>query len=78
MEPVACSADVSPSDLDSLLSLMADYREALSEECGSDSDVNGMLDNVCNSLSSYLADVLQPITTAFRYEEMLSRQLLLM
>lgn len=70
LEAVVCSASVSPNDLRSMLDLMADYREAVCQSfCNPASeyrDVECTLTEVCNSLVSYLADVLPPLTAALR------------
>lgn len=64
---MVCSASVSPDDLRSVLDLMADYREAVGQSfCSEDRDVEGVLTEVCNSFTSYLADILPPLTTALR------------
>ena len=67
-----CSVEVFPDNLQSLLGLMAEYREAACQNmCNPVSDgkdVELLLTEVSATLATYLADVLPLLSTALRYK----------
>lgn len=69
-----CSASVFSDDLHSLLELMTEYREVVCQNMSNpvfdDKEVECILEEVSQSLATYLAEILPPLTTALRYQQL--------
>lgn len=72
LEPAVFSVEVSPSDLNSMEEMMAEYQEAIHQNMCSpvalDGDnVESILTDASIALECYLSKVLRPISIALKY-----------